>query len=83
MSKDADVLAYRITNAALAADYSPRAIRKAIQDGDLPAYRHSRNGTRRIFRDDLIAWIKNEPAPSLIPPVEHENVADSRWEDEW
>lgn len=81
MRESSDVLAYRITHAARAVDYSPRAIRKAIQDGDLPAYRHSRNGTRRIFQDDLVAWIKGLPPPSLNHALPSDIPLESDWED--
>ncbi len=76
-----EVLAYSITTAGRVTDYSSRAIRKAIQDGDLPAYRHSRNGTRRIFQDDLVAWIKGLPPPSLNHALPSDIPLESDWED--
>lgn len=76
-----EVLAYSITNAACAVNYSPRAIRKAIDDGDLPSYGHCRNGQPRILRDDLIAWIQNLPIPSLADTATTERCVRKEWED--
>ncbi len=74
-----EVLSYSITNAGRVVDYSPRAIRKAIDDGDLPAYGHGRNGQPRILRDDLIAWIQNRPIPSLSDTHAAERRVGSEW----
>ena len=78
--RNVDVLAYSITNAACAVDYSPRAIRKAIDDGDLPSYGHCRNGQPRILRGDLIAWIQNRPIPSLADTEAAERRVGREWE---
>ena len=82
MSRDKPaVLAYSITNAGHVVDYSPRAIRKAIDDGDLPSYGHGRNGQPRILRDDLLAWIQNRPIPSLADTHAAERRVGREWED--
>ncbi len=72
-----EVLAYKITDAAYVTGYRPRTIRKAISDGDLPAYRHNRNGTRRILRCDLLAWIQGRPPPSLTETDAHADPGSS------
>ncbi len=75
-----EVIAYSITSAGRVVDYTPRAIRKAIDDGDLPAYGHGRNGQPRILRDDLIAWIQNRPIPSLSDTHAAERRVGTEWE---
>ena len=80
-SEKLELLAYSVGKAAYLTDYSTRAIRKAIQDGDLPAYRHVRNGTRRVFRDDLVAWIKGLPPPSLNHALPSDIPMKSDWVD--
>ena len=76
-----EILAYSITNAGHVVDYSPRAIRKAIDDGDLPSYGHGRNGQPRILREDLLAWIQNRPIPSLADRDAAERRVGREWED--
>ena len=72
-----EVLAYSITGAAHATDYSPRTIRKAILDGDLPAYGHNRKGNWRIFRCDLVAWLQGRPPPPLTEIDAHADPGNS------